>query len=219
MANHRRITEEQEREIEKMSKDGHAASVVARSLELPYDTVLRTMRRMGLPVSRSSRRSGLSSKEVSMLVQEYQEGVSTENLGEAYGVSAATAATYVREAGVALRPAGFRRGADHHKWNGGKTIGSQGYVLVRLYPDDPFFGMAQEKAEGASYVLEHRLVMARSLGRPLEEHETVHHVDGNKQNNDRSNLQLRQGRHGKGSVLVCADCGSHNLIHAPLESN
>lgn len=154
-----------------------------------------------------------------MLVKEYQDGVSTVDLGEVYGVNASTVARYVREAGVEVRPAGFRRGSDHHAWTGGRHVTEDGYVRVWLTSDDPFYGMAQRHSKNGGYILEHRLVMARSLGRPLEEHETVHHIDGDKQNNGLSNLQLRQGRHGKGSVLVCADCGSHNLVPSSLESN
>ena len=92
----------------------------------------------------------------------------------------------------------------------------QGYVMALVREDDPFFSMAQKKADGAHYVLEHRLIMAHQLGRPLEEHETVHHIDGNRKNNAPENLQLRQGKHGKGAALRCATCGSAHLIGAPL---
>ena len=43
---------------------------------------------------------------------------------------------------------------------------------------------------GESPVLQHRLVMAQMLGRPLEPDESVHHRDGNRLNNDASNLEL-----------------------------
>ena len=87
-----------------------------------------------------------------------------------------------------------------------------GYVTILLDPSDPLFEMAHR----SFYVLEHRLVMARSLGRPLEAYETVHHIDGDKTNNRIENLQLRVGKHGKNEVMVCADCGSHNIKHEAL---
>ena len=40
------------------------------------------------------------------------------------------------------------------------------------------------------YVKQHRLVMEELLGRPLQTWENVHHLDGDRANNDPSNLQL-----------------------------
>jgi hypothetical protein len=45
-------------------------------------------------------------------------------------------------------------------------------------------------ADKKGYALEHRLVMAEQLGRPLLAAEVVHHEDGNTQHNDLANLRL-----------------------------
>jgi hypothetical protein len=104
-------------------------------------------------------------------------------------------------------------GAAHSMWKGGRMLDSNGYVRVWVAVDDPLYCMAMND----SHVLEHRLVMARKLGRPLLKTETVHHIDGDPGNNHPDNLQLRQGKHGKHSVFVCLDCGSHNIGGAPIK--
>lgn len=82
-----------------------------------------------------------------------------------------------------------------------------GYVRVDVAPTDPMRCMAS--ADGR--VLEHRLVMARELGRPLERRESVHHVNGDTLDNRLENLQLRSGAHGRGVVLRCRCCGSSDI--------
>ena len=58
----------------------------------------------------------------------------------------------------------------------------QGYRVVYM-PDS---GMANKNG----WVLLHRIVMAKSLGRDLRPEEVVHHIDGDKTNNNLSNLML-----------------------------
>lgn len=53
-----------------------------------------------------------------------------------------------------------------------KVLDKSGYVKVLLSRDDPFHSMAVGKG---NYVLEHRLVVARALGRCLKPGEIVHH--------------------------------------------
>jgi hypothetical protein len=43
---------------------------------------------------------------------------------------------------------------------------------------------------GGKQVLEQRVVMERKIGRPLRDNENVHHLDGDRLNNDPSNLEL-----------------------------
>jgi hypothetical protein len=98
-------------------------------------------------------------------------------------------------------------------WKGGRSTIKSGYVYVMLQPDDPFYCMTQT----SGYVFEHRLVMAKYLGRPLREWETVHHKDNDKSNNDITNLQLRIGKHGKGVSYRCMNCGSDKLEPVTLD--
>ena len=66
----------------------------------------------------------------------------------------------------------------------GRSFMPDGYVRVKAPP--AFSGMA--KKDG--YVAEHRLVIARSLGRCLYPDESVHHVNGDRQDNRLENLEL-----------------------------
>ncbi len=75
------------------------------------------------------------------------------------------------------------------------------------------------------WVLEHRALMAQVVGRPLARNEIVHHIDGNRSNNDLSNLTLvdpvahqrwhLQGHRGpqRGAILICRECSAPVEIH------
>lgn len=82
-------------------------------------------------------------------------------------------------------------------WKGGRQDNGDGYILVKLQPDDVFRPMADKRG----YILEHRLVMARSLNRPLQPWEIVHHKNGIRDDNRIQNLRLTVR-------------GSHNIEHS-----
>lgn len=65
---------------------------------------------------------------------------------------------------------------------GGKFVDKNGYVQIWM-PDHP-------NARIAGYIHEHRLVMSKLLNRPLESTESVHHKNGDRQDNRVENLEL-----------------------------
>lgn len=59
------------------------------------------------------------------------------------------------------------------RWKGGRKVRSDGYVIVVAPDDHPH--PCDVASTGTKYILEHRLVMERHLGRYLEPTEVVHH--------------------------------------------
>lgn len=143
-------------------------------------------------------------------MREYLAGASAFALAPRYGVTDSTITRVVRRHGFETR--GRRSGTEHPRWRGGRKLTAEGYVEVLVAADDPLACMRKRN----SYVLEHRLVVARWLGRPLSADETVHHIDGDRTDNRVENLQLRSGNHGAGQVRCCADCGSRNITTLAL---
>ena len=86
-------------------------------------------------------------------------------------------------------------------WRGGRTI-NQGYCKVMLPIGSPFSPMA----DSYGYVREHRLVMAKSLNRCLALNEQVHHIDGNRLNNELSNLELISPANHTLYKAMCRSC-------------
>lgn len=79
------------------------------------------------------------------------------------------------------------RGHRPHIWkNGGRSKSPHGYILIRLNRDSPYFCMCNSNGS----VFEHRLIMAKHLGRVLEKWEVVHHINGIKDDNRIENLEL-----------------------------
>lgn len=146
-------------------------------------------------------------EEVAEIVRLYREGWSQTMIAARYGCNQIRISRLLRNRGCSDGDERRARGKRHGMWKGGRTITSHGYVQVWLASDDPLASMRDH----TGYVLEHRLIVARWLGRPLTASETVHHIDGDRQNNRLENLQLRQGKHGIGSAYVCYDCGSHRV--------
>jgi len=82
------------------------------------------------------------------------------------------------------------KGSNHPRWKGGKVIVDE-YIYIHQ-PDHP-------NCTQLGYVLKHRLVLEKKIGRYLKKSEVVHHINHNKQDNRINNLMLLKslGEHVK----------------------
>lgn len=81
------------------------------------------------------------------------------------------------------------QGNTNPRWNNGVRYDASHGFYVRIEPNHPFYQMSMS-AGGRRYVAEHRLVVAMSIGRPLEKWEVVHHINGDNTDNRLENLEL-----------------------------
>lgn len=95
----------------------------------------------------------------------------------------------------AVRACGCQRGKQGRRekspnWRGGRRKDANGYVWIYRpigYENDP-----------RPHILEHVIVMEKSLGRGLKDGETIHHKNGIRDDNRLENLELWAGNHRKG---------------------
>jgi hypothetical protein len=110
-----------------------------------------------------------------------------------------------REKMAESRQAVSPRGPAHPQWKGGRMTTGDGYIKVMIDALPPEqMALARAMRPTQVYILEHRLVMAATLGRPLEAKEVVHHKNGIKSDNSPENLTLM-------------DWGPHSRKHRHVE--
>lgn len=88
---------------------------------------------------------------------------------------------------------GSKRCEDHGRYKGRRRFDKKtGYWFVGLYPGDDMYeyGRNTGRHGHVKYILEHRYVIMRHLGRPLHTWEHVHHRNGIKTDNRLENLEV-----------------------------
>jgi hypothetical protein len=147
----------------------------------------------------------------------FEESKSIRDVARALGIPYASLRTEALRLGIVVKS---RKQSLSDKfsgrgpnWAGGRSVwrsstrkGAPTYVLV-FRPEHP-------NANCRGYILEHRYVMSERIGRPLEEREIVHHVNGDTMDNSPENLEVRLrggAGNGHGPLTVCPRCG-HDLL-------
>ncbi len=78
---------------------------------------------------------------------------------------------------------GPAKGSRNGNWKGGRSIASNGYVLLRV-------GTDHHLADVRGYAYEHRVIAEKKMGRRLRLGEIVHHKNGTRTDNRPSNLEV-----------------------------
>lgn len=204
-------------EVEVEIAQKYAAGASLNQLVTEYGgcqyTIKRALKRNSVPTrNRGQGYKTFAGEVVQQMVDMYNSGMSQQAIATAFTTTQGLVSRVLRERGVYMR--GYARGSRVHGWKGGRISTDGGYIQVLFQQPEhiPFVAMRNR----TGYILEHRLVMAQHLGRALRKDETVHHVNGDRTDNRLENLQLRQGKHGKGAAYRCQACGSHDVMSVQL---
>src|SRR5438552_10076961 len=77
----------------------------------------------------------------------------------------------------------WNTGKKNGNWRGGRSLASNGYILIRVTKN-------HHLADIRGYAYEHRLVAEKKIGRRLRTGEIVHHKNGVKHDNRPVNLEV-----------------------------
>ena len=206
---------ETEKVIARRYESGERPSTLAKEYGCAQWTIRAIAKRQGVTINpRGNQYREFPDAEVAEMYRRWEAGESQNAIALSLGVNQVIVSRVLRRGGY-HKETRLARGERSNLWKGGKTISGGGYVMVHVSADHPFASMRTR----VGYIMEHRLIMAESFGRPLERHETVHHKNGNRADNRLENLEVRIGLHGRGARFRCRCCGSYDVEAIDLHTS
>lgn len=138
----------------------------------------------------------IGKKRHPLLLKMISEGKNASEIADELDVNTETVRKFCRIRNISLTKVDMS-GDKHPSWKNGTTLDRSGYILRRVLVESEYGYLIRAVAkrgksgtESAGYAPEHRILMHDHLGRKLAKGEVVDHIDGNKQNNEISNLKV-----------------------------
>ena len=107
----------------------------------------------------------------------------------------------------------YLSGRRHPKFILGIITNSNGVKKIKLNYDDPCYSLMDK----SGYAPLSRVVASKKSGHVLRKDQTVHHINGERSDDNSENLQVRNGQHGSGIIYICENCKSSDIIFEPTE--
>ena len=155
-----------ERRLRELYTSLCSADKVAKELNVSKKLVFNYMKKFSIETNKRSKKKTI--EKINALKTEY---MTVKEIAIKINASETLVNRYIKEAKIKVMR--------YHK---GFTVNDAGYVFLRE-PSHP-------RADSKGYVREHILVVESRIGRFLGEHEVIHHIDRQKDNNEQSNLVI-----------------------------
>jgi hypothetical protein len=206
----REVPAETRRKLVKSYKAGGRVALIGKPYGYDYKTTRRVLVEEGLEIRPAGGPRHPPIAPVSKLLRWHKSGLSCRQIAIRLSTYPNKIADALRDAGHEISDGRTRRGSASPIFKGKRRPEPEGYFTIVLDPHEYWLRGSRSGTD----MLEHRLVMARSLGRPLLDNETVHHKNGDKGDNRLvkghelqcpgkcCNLELWANSHGPGQRVA-----------------
>src|SRR3990167_9078352 len=180
---------------QKYIQEGLTYSQIGKLVNRSKHAVFRAVKRLGIKARKHSSRFPQLNDKQWLKTQYIDNQLTLREIADLLGTTVGNIHSALTHAdiptrdykeGLKVKYKEGRFGKLASNWKGGKIMTGGGHVYI-YSPNHPL-------ANHKGYVMEHRLVMEKHIGRFLTQEEVVHHLDGSKINNELENLKLLPNR-------------------------